>query len=182
MNRIALLFAIVTSALLSGCNGCTLGLCRGEPVPLTIERIAAAGYGAQGSSGQMNATQQRLMAMRAARIDAYRNLSEQLYGVRITGNSTVASFATQNDQVRAYVDTFLRGARLINMTQLADGSFEAILEVELPGNFRQCVSSYTPGPQCTSATPAPQVQSANTYCNGMAGCTLSSAYYSSATN
>lgn len=73
MNRIALLFAIVTSALLSGCNGCTLGLCRGEPVPLTIERIAAAGYGAQGSSGQMNATQQRLMAMAEySYMDAYK--------------------------------------------------------------------------------------------------------------
>lgn len=186
MKRAATILALSATTLLSGCTGCMMGLCTSDTfAKYPGERFVASGLGTQGS-GQMNATQQRLMAMRAARVDAYRNLSEQLYGVRVSGHSTVNSFATQNDQVRTYVDHYLRGARLINMAQLADGSFEATLEVEVPGNFRTCISQPTtpgcalPATPARPAQPAPTTRATPTQCGDLAGCTLTTPHYVSA--
>ncbi|MDR0715853.1 MAG: LPP20 family lipoprotein [Azoarcus sp.] len=123
------------------------------PVPpphSTVEtptRFLAIGHGNQGSYTQYNTGQQKLMAMRAAQVNAYRNLAEQVHGFRIWGNTTVSAFVTQNDIVRTYVDSFIRGARLVNITPIGDGNFEATVELNLPRDFVECVRRT---PRCTS--------------------------------
>lgn len=108
-------------------------------------KLMAVGYGSVGSYSQYTHAQQKLMAMRAAQVDAYRNLAEQVYGFRIWGNTAVSAFATQNDSVRSYVDAFVRGARVVNMTSIADGNWEATVELELSPQFLECL---TRGGQC----------------------------------
>jgi hypothetical protein len=136
---------------------------RGAVLPAKLQ---AVGYGAPGSYSQYTHGQQKLMAMRAAQVDAYRNLAEQVYGFRIWGSTSVSAFATQNDSVRSYVDAFIRGARVINMTAIADGNFEATVELELSQNFLNCFGgsgfcgTHIPVSGCTTA-----------------GCTSSSATY-----
>jgi hypothetical protein len=107
----------------------------------TPTRFLAIGYGNQGNYSQYNNNtgQQKLMAMRAAQVNAYRNLAEQVHGFRIWGNTTVSAFVTQNDVVRTYVDSFIRGARLVNITPIGDGNFEASVELTLPKDFVECV-------------------------------------------
>lgn len=103
-------------------------------------KIQAAGYGAQSNLSQYTPGQAKLMAMRAAKLDAYRALAEQVYGYHVTGNTSVSAFAIQNDNVRTYVDAFIRGARLVSMNAINDGNFEAIIELELPFAFLDCVT------------------------------------------
>jgi hypothetical protein len=79
------------------------------------------------------------MAMRAAEVDAYRKLAEQIQGFRISGSTTVSAFAVQNDSVRTYVDSFIRGARITSITAIADGNFQANAELDLPDQFVGCV-------------------------------------------
>jgi hypothetical protein len=123
------------------------------PVPSvrgTVENPAkfmAVGYGSQGSYTQYNIGQQKLMAMRAAQVDAYRSLAEQVHGFRVWGNTAVSAFVTQNDSVRTYVDSFIRGARIVSMTSIGDGNFEATVELTLPPDFIECVRLTS---QCTS--------------------------------
>jgi outer membrane protein FlgP len=95
----------------------------------------AVGYGALGNYSQYTTGQQKLMAMRAAQVDAYRNLAEQVYGFRVWGNTAVSAFATQNDNVRSYVDSFIRGARVVNTSSIADGNFETTVELEVSQAF-----------------------------------------------
>jgi hypothetical protein len=90
------------------------------------------------------------MAMRAAQVDAYRSLAEQVHGFRVWGNTAVSAFVTQNDSVRTYVDAFIRGARVVSMTAIGDGNFEATVELTLPEDFAACVR-LTAG--CTSRSP-----------------------------
>jgi hypothetical protein len=116
----------------------------------TPSKFLAAGYGSQSSYTQYNSGQQKLMAMRAAQIDAYRNLAEQVHGFRVWGNTAVSAFVTQNDSVRTYVDASIRGARVVSMTAIGDGNFEATVELTLPGDFVACVR-LTAG--CTSMSP-----------------------------
>ena len=104
-------------------------------------KLMATGYGNAGSYGQYTPGQAKLMAMRAAKVDAYRNLAEQVHGVRVWGNTVVSSFVAQNDVVRTYVDSFIRGARVVSVSAIADGNYEATVELELTSSFFDCFAS-----------------------------------------
>jgi hypothetical protein len=127
----------------------------------TPAKFLAVGYGSRNSYIQYTAGQQKLMAMRAAQVDAYRNLAEQVHGFRVWGNTAVSAFAVQNDSVRTYVDSFIRGARLVSMTAISDGNFEATVELSLPSDFAECVR-LTPlcATQFPVGRPGPRVVSA----------------------
>jgi len=138
-----------------------------RPPVSTPAKLTALGYGAPGSFSQFTPGQQKLMAMRAAQVDAYRNLAEQVYGFRVWGNTAVSAFTTQNDNVRSYVDAFIRGARVVNVTPVIDGNFEATVELDVSQNFldtlrRQVGSEVHSSNQGSCSTP---------------GCALSSAHY-----
>lgn len=170
-----LAFCAAIAAAVSGCtvipNACCqsgAGVVGGVYQPT---KFMAVGYGAVGgNSSQYTFGQQKLMAMRAARVDAYRALAEQVYGFRVWGNTAVSAFATQNDSVRTYVDAVIRGARLVNMTAVADGNFEATVELELNPAFSSCVSNVAVTSHC--ALP----RTTESYC-GVSGCVQPSAYY-----
>ncbi|MFC4258420.1 LPP20 family lipoprotein [Marinobacter lacisalsi] len=82
----------------------------------------------------------RLMARRASQLDAYRNLAERVYGTVIYGSSTVSDFVSHNDMFRTYVDSYIRGAKLVDITEHSDGVIETVMEVKLERRFRECVS------------------------------------------
>lgn len=98
-------------------------------------RISGVGYGATSSYEGYTPGQKRLMAMRAAKLDAYRALVEQIYGIRVTSNSTVSSMMAQNDSFRVYVDSYLRGARVVSVTPMAEGNYETVLEIDIKPDF-----------------------------------------------
>jgi len=75
--------------------------------------------------------QGRLMAMRAAELDAYRRLAEQLRGFKITSTTSVRDFVTESDEVATDLNTTLRGAKTVHVYFHKD---EPIVEVtkEIP--------------------------------------------------
>ncbi|MBI5633745.1 MAG: LPP20 family lipoprotein [Nitrospirae bacterium] len=105
----------------------------GEWAPV---RITAKGGGAPPPNA-VNQAQARLMAERAAKVDAMRNLLEQAYGVTIRSHTTVRDFITQNDTIKARVDAFIKGARVIDTKYLSDGSVEIEMEITLGYEFRR---------------------------------------------
>lgn len=108
-------------------------------IPRSIT-LTAIGYGATTTYNNYTPGQKRLMAMRASKLDAYRALVEQVYGVRITSNSTVAGLAAQHDSFRAYVDAYVRGAKVLTVTPMSEGNYETVLELELNEQFYQNVN------------------------------------------
>jgi hypothetical protein len=115
------------------------------PFPQTLvaapTKLTAVGYGSAGNYSQYTPGQRKLMAMRAAQIDAYRNLAEQVYGFRVRGSTAVSAFATQSDTVRANVDAFIRGARVIQTASIGDDNFEATGELDMSHQFINCLTS-----------------------------------------
>ncbi|MGV8898360.1 MAG: LPP20 family lipoprotein [Burkholderiaceae bacterium] len=93
-------------------------------------RLSAVGYGAASSFDGYSAGQKRLLAMRASKLDAYRALAEQVYGIRIAGNTTVTAMAAQSDSFRVYIDAYLRGARVLTVTPMAEGNYETVIEMD----------------------------------------------------
>lgn len=99
--------------------------------PSYTDVVRATGHGLEPNDPSMNPAERSLMAKRAAKLDALRNLAEQVYGVRITSDSYVRDFITRSDEIRSRVNTFIQGARVISESQLPDGSYESVVEVDV---------------------------------------------------
>lgn len=81
--------------------------------------------------------QARLMALRAAKVEALRNLLEQSYSVTVVSDSTVQDYVLKNDTIKAKVDGFIKGAWVSEERLLADGSYEVEMEIGLGIGFRR---------------------------------------------
>ncbi len=102
-----------------------------NPEPSVNRTIQAKGYGAEPNDPYMNSAQKRLMAKRAAKVDALRNLAEEVYGIKITSDSYVKDFVTQSDEIRSRVRACIQGARVVSEKQMPDGTYETIVEIDL---------------------------------------------------
>lgn len=102
-------------------------------------KVTAVGYGAMPVGEGLTSAQRHLLAMRAAKLDAYRALAETVSGIKITGTSTVSAMALTSDSYKAYIEAYMRGARIVSITPLPDGAFETILELTLGGDFYRAV-------------------------------------------
>ncbi|MFT2112126.1 LPP20 family lipoprotein [Marinomonas sp. 2405UD68-3] len=116
--------------------------------------INATGYSAPISNKKFSKSQAKLLSLRGSKLDAYRNLSERVYGLKINGSSTLSNMMTQNDELRTYVDAYLVGAKVVSQRELDDGSFETVVEMALQENFRQCAGT----PESIKSNPACQIR------------------------
>lgn len=156
MKKQAVLIASLAGVVILG--GCSQGkLCCSEenPQPVVVHqklvmpetsastvdqkselmKISGIGYGAESTFGAYTAGQRRLMAIRASKLDAYRALAEQLYGIQINSNTAVSTLTAKNDSFRARVNAVVRGARMVSVTPMADNNYETVLEVYVDKRF-----------------------------------------------
>lgn len=94
--------------------------------------IKAFGYGAPPARAESPA-QAKLMARRAAIVDAYRHLAEIVEGVKVTSQSRVLNLVLQSDEIRTSVEGFIRGAKIVSDKQLPTGEWEIIMQLPLYG-------------------------------------------------
>ncbi|MEI6039466.1 MAG: LPP20 family lipoprotein [Actinomycetes bacterium] len=117
--------------------------CGTRQSPTAPTKFVAVGHGSVGNQSLYTQGQQKLMAMRAAQVDAYRMLAEQVQGFRVLGNTSISAFAIQNDAVKSYVDAFIRGAQVVSLIAIADGNYEATVELELSSQFLDCLTNFS---------------------------------------
>lgn len=72
-----------------------------------------------------------LLAYRAAKIDALRNLGEEIYGLRLDSQTTVENYTIRSDRIKSRLDMVVQGAREVAATNMADGSVEVTVEITL---------------------------------------------------
>ena len=94
--------------------------------------IRATGIGAPNPDAP-NLTVARVGSERAAKVDALRNLLEVAKGVRIDSETTVINAVAKNDIVKAKVEGFVSGARIIDKKYFSDGVVEVIVEAPIGG-------------------------------------------------
>jgi hypothetical protein len=86
---------------------------------------------AQSATDKVKETQSKLLAKRAAQVDALRNLAEQVKGLHITSTTFVKDFVAESDEIATSVKTFLRGAKVTDVRYMEDGSAEVTMELPL---------------------------------------------------
>lgn len=118
--------------------------------------IRVTGYSAFESEQDSKSESKRLLVQRASKLDAYRALSERVYGVSIKGQSTVKDFMLNEDRFSVGFDSFVRGARVVSINEKKGIGFETVLELILPGNFEDClnkVNNFKNGLNCLRPLP-----------------------------
>ncbi len=105
-------------------------------------RISAIGYGAESTYEGYTEGQRMLTSIRASKMDAYRALSEQVYGVRVNGSTTVSSMVAKNDNFRVYVDAYLRGAEIVSINPIGNGNYETVVEMVIDRDFFDIANTY----------------------------------------
>ena len=71
--------------------------------------------------------QQRLMAIKAARLDAFRQLAEIVYGTYIDSNTTISDLTISDDVFRARVEGVIYGAEVIKIEPISGDTYAATL-------------------------------------------------------
>ncbi|HJP52023.1 MAG TPA: hypothetical protein QF611_13420 [Pseudomonadales bacterium] len=77
----------------------------------------------------------RMMACRAAVVDAQRNLLESIQGVRVAGNTVVANMMVESDVIKTSVSGLLQGAQVVKRDPQSDGSCLVQMTAPLGGKF-----------------------------------------------
>ena len=100
--------------------------------PMTDKRetLVATGYAVISIQNHRNPAQQRLLAIRASKLDAYRALTEQVYGQQLDASTTVADMTVMSDTFRARVEGVIYGAVLVSITPVGDDTYETTMSLD----------------------------------------------------
>jgi hypothetical protein len=101
-----------------------------SPIVEKRETLTATGYAVISVQSHRNPAQQRLMAIRASKLDAYRSLTEQVYGLHLDASATVADMMIQNDTFRSRVEGVIYGATLVSINPAGDDTYETTLTLD----------------------------------------------------
>jgi hypothetical protein len=138
MKRTAISVLVLSMVALTGCKSINLSTPVSSKdtslvVPPVVEKretITATGYAVVTVQNHKNPAQQRLMAIRASKLDAYRNLTEQVFGQQLDASSTVADMVVTNDTFRTKVEGVIYGARLVSITPVGEDTYETTLSLD----------------------------------------------------
>lgn len=134
---------LLTSWVLAGCHSVPLNILGQDKtaapaVPASMitplvekrETLVATGYAVVSIQNHKNPAQQRLLAIRASKLDAYRSLTEQVYGQQLDATTTVADMTVMSDTFRAKVEGVVYGAVLVSITPVGDDTYETTLSLD----------------------------------------------------
>jgi outer membrane protein FlgP len=94
------------------------------------ETLVATGYAVISVQNHKNPAQQRLLAIRASKLDAYRSLTEQVYGQQLDATTTVADMTVMSDTFRAKVEGVIYGAVLVSIAPVGEDTYETTLSLD----------------------------------------------------
>ncbi|QPG04983.1 LPP20 family lipoprotein [Salinimonas marina] len=145
---------IISKFTLASCLA--IGLCSGCASPFTkhvewetIEPekypvLTAVGYAPIQSQTGESDSQREIMAMKASKLDAYRELTEQVYGQRINGEQSVANMVMGNTHLQGSVEGVIRGARVIKTYPAGKDTYVTELELDMQRVYDLYLSTAKP--------------------------------------
>jgi hypothetical protein len=77
--------------------------------------------------------QGRMLARRAAVVDAYRYLAEYVQGVNVEAGTSVKDLAAESDLINTRVKAVVQGARIVSEKEIAGGGYEVTMVMPLFG-------------------------------------------------
>ncbi|MBU2977914.1 LPP20 family lipoprotein [Alteromonas sp. C1M14] len=136
MNKISQQLLVVISVLgailISGCSSLIDKHVEWETVePEEYPVLNAIGYAPITLQRGNTDNDRTLMAMRASKLDAYRELAEQVYGQKLDGSQSVANLVLQDSRLKASVEGVIRGARVVKSYPVGEDTYATELELDM---------------------------------------------------
>lgn len=135
--------ALLTTLALAGCQSVPLNIMGQDktvmpttpssmisPLVEKRETLVATGYAVISVQNHKNPAQQRLLAIRASKLDAYRSLTEQVYGQQLDASTTVADMTVMSDTFRAKVEGVIYGATMVSITPVGEDTYETTMSLD----------------------------------------------------
>lgn len=123
-----LIIAILMSLLMLGC------------APISVMKqntLTAVGYASISEQTGKNEGEQQVRAMRASKIDAYRELAEQVYGLRVSARADLQDQRLGVEQTTGAVDGVIRGAQVVRSYKVGDSYVtELVLDIDKMDRLR----------------------------------------------
>lgn len=95
-----------------------------------IPTIVAVGFSSVSVQPGRSMNQKRIMAIKAARLDALRQLTEQIHGLQINSSTKIAEAVVQSDTLRADLQGVIVGARTVKIEPSSSDTYQVEVEVD----------------------------------------------------
>ncbi|CAB9493008.1 Flagellar protein FlgP [Alteromonas macleodii] len=99
--------------------------------PETYPVLKAIGYAPISSQKGESDSMKLIMAMKASKLDAYRELTEQVYGQKIEGNQSVSRLVVDSETLRASVEGVIRGAEVVKTYPVGEDTYVTELSLDM---------------------------------------------------
>ncbi|MEQ2353303.1 LPP20 family lipoprotein [Pseudoalteromonas piscicida] len=130
-NSISAVVMVCSLAGLSGCSSLVDKHIEYETVqPETFPVLRAVGYAPLSAQPGKTTGEKQLMAIKVSKLEAYRELAEQLYGQNLTSTITVKGAIAQNDGLKSQVNGLVRGAKVLKSYAVGD-TYATELELDM---------------------------------------------------
>lgn len=144
-HSLAFAVALCLPLGLSGCTSLFNKHVEWEVVaPARYPVLNAVGYAPVDSQQGQTDSERTLMAMKASKLDAYRELTEQVYGQQIDGEQTVANMVMTNSRLKSSVEGVIRGAKVVKAYPVGEDTFVTELELDMQQVYDLYLSTAKP--------------------------------------
>lgn len=93
--------------------------------------VRATGYAPISLQPGNSRSQQIINAMRASKLQAYKEMAAIVHGQYLYGTTQVSDMVMQNEQFNAAVGGVIRGARVVKTYPIQEDTYATILELDL---------------------------------------------------
>ena len=138
-------FVMCVTILMSGCTSLFSKHVEWETIePERYPTIRAVGYAPISAQQGNDDTTRMLMAIKASKLEAYRELAEQVYGQRVDGDQSLQSLIVTNTQLQSSVEGVIRGARVVKSYAVGENTYATELELNLEDVYHIYLSTARP--------------------------------------
>ena len=127
VNKLSSRFLALTAMLsvcLTGCSNLFNKHVEWETVaPETYPVILAIGYAPISDQKGASESSKMLMALKASKLDAYRELTEQVYGQKVEGGQSLSSLIMQDTHLDSSVQGVIRGAKVVKSYPVGNDTY-----------------------------------------------------------
>lgn len=104
---------------------------RVDSTPVEPNWAQVTGYAPISLQEGLSEQHKMLMAMKASKLDAYRELTVLVHGQYLAGTTSVKDMVLQNNQFQGAVAGIVRGARVVKSYPIQTDVYATILEIDL---------------------------------------------------
>lgn len=136
---------LITCLGLSGCSSMFTKHVEWETIePESYPVLNAVGYAPIDAQLGGDESTKTLMAIKASKLDAYRELAEQVFGQKVDGEQELANLVLTNNQLKSSVEGVIRGARVVKTYPVGEDTYATELELDMSRVYDLYLSTAKP--------------------------------------